>query len=102
MSKKTKEKPLYTAVGTIWLFGNQFQIAVEFEIHEEIGAFTKNATLVGIYFDNQTFPTELKPPIPLDLYSQNVDQKLEKEIEQIAEINFSRGRTEESEEVDDD
>jgi hypothetical protein len=91
MTKKTKENPLYTAVGTIWAFGNQFQVAVDYEI-AEFGAFTKDATLIGIYLPNKKFPTELNPPIPIDLYSADVDCKREKEIEQIASIDLCRGK----------
>jgi hypothetical protein len=95
MGKKTKETPLFTAVGTIWAFGNQFQVAVEYEI-EEFGAFTKNATLIGVYLPNQKFPTELNPPIPIDLYSDDIDRKRENEIEQIANIDLYKGKTEEN------
>lgn len=99
MGRKNKETPLHTAIGTIWIFGNQFQIAVEYEIDQEIGAFTKNATLVGMYLDNQKFPTELRPPIPINLYSQDIDRKREEEIERIANIDFARGRMPDDAEV---
>lgn len=99
MGRNNKEKPLYTAIGTIWIFGNQFQIAVEYEIHKEIGAFTKNATLVGMYLDNQKFPTELQPPIPINLYSRDIDAKREEEIERIADIDFARGQMPDDAEV---
>ena len=99
MGRKNKETPLYTAIGTIWIFGNQFQIAVEYEIDKKIGAFTKNATLVGMYLDNQKFPTELNPPIPINLYSRDIDRKREEEIERIANIDFAGGRMPDDAEV---
>ena len=92
MGKKTKETPLFTAVGTIWAFGNQFQVAVEYEMDSEIGAFTKKATLVGMYLENHKFPTELNPPIPIDLFSDDVDRQREQEIEQIAKTDSVAGR----------
>jgi hypothetical protein len=100
MTKKTKEQPLYTAVGTIWAFGNQFQIAVEYEMHE-FGALTKDATLIGIYLPDHKFPTEIHPPIPINLYSDDIDRKRENEIEKIANIDLYRGNTEEDTESSD-
>ena len=100
MAKRNKEKPLHTAIGTIWIFGNQFQIAVEYEIHE-FGAFTKDATLIGIYLPDQKFPTEIHPPIPINLYSDDIDRKRENEIEKIASIDLYRGNEEEDTESND-
>jgi len=49
--------------------------------------------------DNQKFPTELNPPIPINLYSPDIDRKREEEIERIANIDFAGGQMPDDAEV---
>ena len=81
-------KDKYSALGTFYALGNKFQVDVEYSQDMDGGVYVDNATLVGIYLDNDKKPSMLNHGIKLDL--TDLSREAEFELEDIATLDAVR------------